>query len=271
MTDLLASLDTPQPGELDWRRDRWGRPLVRPEGGGKPVAYTRPTTLAKAISDMEGLSKWRVRMAAKGLAMRKDLLAMVASHHDDKRELDRLCEEAQEAASASEGRNLGTALHRFTERLDRGEEVAAPAPWDADLDAYAMTLNGAGIVRFRSWVEVPLVCDAVKAAGTADRLVMHDGRHYIADIKTGGYLAWGDYAMQLAIYANSVPYDLANDVRLAWPGDVDLERALIVHLPAGTGTCDLYWIDIAAGWRAVKAALWVREWRKRNDLAVKLP
>lgn len=33
------------------RRDRWGRYLVVPPDGGKPVGYTRATTVAKALDE----------------------------------------------------------------------------------------------------------------------------------------------------------------------------------------------------------------------------
>lgn len=263
MTDLLSQLDP-----VDWRRDRYGRPLVRHPDTGKQVPYTRPTTLAKALSDMDGLMKWSNRMTALGLAQRQDLLLRVAAAGgDDKRELDRLCEQAKEAAASSSGANLGTALHKLTERIDLGEDVRAPKPFDLDLEAYEMALGNAGVKIVPGMVEISLVCDEVQAAGTADRLVAINGNHYVADLKTGGFLAWQEYALQLAIYAHSVPYDLTADERRDWPHPPSQDKALIIHLPAGSGRCDLYWLDIARGWRAVKAALWVREWRKTKDLA----
>ena len=71
-------------------RDRWGRPLIIPPDGGKPVAYTRVTTVAKTLEDEGGLSKWMMRMTALGLAQRPDLYALVATVGDDKGALDRL-------------------------------------------------------------------------------------------------------------------------------------------------------------------------------------
>lgn len=50
------------------------------------------------------------------------------------------------------------------------------------------------------------------------------------------------------------------------PIDVDLERAIIIHLPAGTGQCTLHWVDINAGWEAVQLAAKVRDWRARKGL-----
>jgi hypothetical protein len=47
---------------------------------------------------------------------------------------------------------------------------------------------------------------------------------------------------------------------------VSLERALVIHLPAGQARCELHWLDIAAGWEAARLAATVRAWRARRDL-----
>ena len=56
------------------RRDQWGRLIVVPPGGGKPVGYTRVTTIAKATDD-GGLATWKAAMACAGLHLRGDLRA----------------------------------------------------------------------------------------------------------------------------------------------------------------------------------------------------
>src|SRR5690606_4914595 len=71
-------------------------------------------------------------------------------------------------------------------------------------------------------------------------------------------------AMQLAVYARSVLYGPATRERT--PLEVDQDRAIVIHLPAGQGRCELHWVDIAAGWEAVQVAAQVRQWRRRRDL-----
>ena len=39
-------------------RDRWDRPLIIPPNGEQPVAYTRVSTLAKALDDLSQLMAW---------------------------------------------------------------------------------------------------------------------------------------------------------------------------------------------------------------------
>ncbi len=65
----------------------------------------------------------------------------------------------------------------------------------------------------------------------------------------------------MAMYAHGALYDFATGTR--HPLDmIDKTIALMVHLPAGTGTCTIYQIDIAAGWEAALLAAKVRDWRK---------
>lgn len=250
MTDV-----TPVRAEIE--RDRWGRPLVVPPTGGKPVPYTRATTFVGAVEDTYNLSKWQQRMVALGLADRPDLLLSVGAHRDDKAALNRICEDAQEAAKAHAAATTGTALHLLTERMDRGLDVGVvPEAYVADLAAYATATQDLEAVH----IEAFCVQDWLKVGGTPDRVVRYKGQRYIADLKTGsiehGYLK---IAAQLAMYARSNLYDVASRERSRH--EADTQRGIIIHLPAGTGTCTLYWIDLLEGWEVVKVARAVREKR----------
>lgn len=251
----MTMLETmpPQP-----ERDRWGRPLVVPPEGGKKVAYTRCTTFVGCIEDTYNLSKWQQRMVALGLASRPDLLLSVSAHRDDKRALDKVCEDAQEAAKAHAAATTGTALHALTERMDRGMEVGVvPEEYMADLAAYATATEALTATHIEQFT----VLDQLRIGGTPDRVVRYNGKRYIADLKTGsidyGYLK---IAAQLAVYARSRPYDVSTDERLE-PHGAEVDKGIIIHLPAGTGTCRLYWVDLLEGWNAVRVARDVREKR----------
>lgn len=257
---------TPQPEREpnDPRRRKYGRPLVIPPGGkpgDKLVPYTRCTTFVDCLDDKFKLQQWQQRMVALGLAQRPDLLLSVSAHSDDRDKLDELCDAAREAATASAAATTGTAVHRLTERLDRGEDLGViPDAAAVDVKAYEQAtaaLTALHIERF-------LVNDELRVGGTPDRVVEYGGRNYIADLKTGSIdFAGLKIAMQLAMYAHSQLYDVPTGARSALP-DVDLERAIVIHLPAGSGKCTLHWIDIAAGWEAVQIAKQVREWRNRG-------
>ena len=94
-------------------RDRYGRPLITPADGGKPVAYTRISTLAKALDDGSALANWKCRMTAIGLAKRPDLVSKTLAVADDKKEMGKVVTSAMEAAEADRAANIGTALHKF--------------------------------------------------------------------------------------------------------------------------------------------------------------
>jgi hypothetical protein len=246
-------------------RDRYQRPLVVPPGGGKPIPYTRCTTYVGVLEDTYNLGLWQQRMLATGLASRPDLLLAVASTDPgDKKALDRVCSDAREAAAANAAATTGTALHALTERIDRGQPLGAiPGAYQADLHAYERA------TAYLTWthIEAFTVHDDLKIGGTPDRVALIDGRAVIADVKTGriDYGA-GKIAMQLAVYAHSLAYDHHTGERTPLGDHVDVERAIVIHLPAGEGRCDLVEVDITAGWQAVQLATQVRAWRARKDL-----
>lgn len=270
---MTITKEQPTAARPEPSRDRYGRYLL-PQPTGKDKGYTRATTVAKTLSDTYGLTRWQVRMTAQGLTQRPDLFARVASAAGDAKSLDQICEQAKEAAAASSGANIGTALHAFTEAVDAGRPVTIPAPWDADVAAYTAALQAADVAVDPAYIETVLALHSIEVAGTMDRLVtMPDGRRLIADLKTGKDLTygWGEIAIQLALYAHAEQiFDVATGQYRPMP-EVDQDEALVMHLPAGQARCDLYVVDIAAGWDAVQTALVVRAWRKRRDLATLLP
>jgi hypothetical protein len=259
----------------DFTRDRWGRPIIIPADGGKPTPYTRFSSHGQVLEDRFGLEKWKIRTAVKGLTERPDLFAQVAACPvDDKSRLDTLAGYALEAGGSTVGSGLGTALHEFTERVDLGQIDldTIPDPWRADVAAYQTTLTAHGLTVIDGLIEVPLVNDELRLAGTADRFLHHpDGRTICADLKTGK--AIGDnplgYIAQLAGYANSVVYDIETGART--PIDnIDTTVGYLIHLPAGRAECTIFEVDLVAGLEAARLAAEVRAWQKRRGLVVSL-
>lgn len=258
----------------------------------KNMSWTRATTLASTLADRYGLEKWAQRNTVLGLGLRQDLYALaVSSTADDRDQLESIVEQAQEAAKAQSGANLGTALHAMTERIDRGEDLDVPDTWKADIDAYCQTLADNSIRIHSEWIERIVVNPDCHAAGTLDRIVSLNGQLVIADLKTGqDVVKYGmtEIALQLAIYAtathvrkDSVPQrDRYGRYLLPHPDNdpdgydpmppVNQETGLVIHLPVGQATCHLYEVDLTAGRQAVDLALAVRDWRKRKDLATPL-
>lgn len=260
-------MSAPELQNVEIPRDRYGRPMVlAPNSKTKRVAYQRVTTFVGVLENTYNLMAWKQRQTALGMGMRKDLvLAAAAADPNDKKLLNEIAEKACEHALSSAGATTGTALHSLTERVDRGQQLGyVPAEYAADIKAYQDATEGIewfGIEAFR-------VHDDWKIAGTADRLGREPGRDRLRvfDIKTGSIDYPHKMAMQLAMYARSIPYDVGTDKRGTDPAEIDLNTGIIIHLPAGEGRCDLYEIDIGAGWGACLIAKQVWKWRNEKDL-----
>jgi hypothetical protein len=253
---------TEQFATADIRRDRFGRPLVVPPGGGPRVAYRRTTTFVGALEDTYALQQWKQRQVAIGLGQRPDLvLAAAATDPEDKDRLNEIVEKATEHATASA--TTGTSLHTLAERLDRGQKLGAvPEPYPADLEAYekaTAAIEWTDIETFR-------VLDAWRVAGTPDRVGRINGELVVADIKTGSVDYPHKMAMQLAVYARSLPYSVSTDARGPAQTGLNLNYGIIIHLPAGEGRCRLHRINIAKGWDACLLAKRVWDWRAVKGL-----
>lgn len=276
----------------DARRDSYGRYSIVPPNGGKPRGYTRATTVAKTLDDGGGLIPWKACATVVGMLRRPGLSArwqaLVAEHPDpwydspdSKNAAKKLVEECATAGGSSDRAEIGTALHALLEQQLRGgagTPILQPG-MQADIDAFNATIAAAGITFNRELIEAVVVLDEHQVSGTADQLeaIMPDGRHVVADLKTGTDLkySWQAITIQLATYAHAdnvyvqgPAADGSQDKRLPMP-ELSKEVGLVIHLPAGEARCDLYLIDLVAGWEMFLTSMAVRNWRKRSNLARK--
>jgi len=260
-------------------RDRpWKRPLIIPPGqhaDAKLKPYTRATTFIGCLENTHNLQLWKMRQVARGLAQRPDLLMLVSSlgpqpeeddeYRDWRSKMDEVCEQALEAAESSAPANIGTALHAFTDRIDRGQPLGkVPKEYQRHLRAYEAATQDLTAVHIERFV----VNDEYQIGGTPDRISLLDGHDklIITDTKSGDKLSYGmgKIAMQLAVYAHSQFYDPTDGRRSDIP-NIDLERGLVIALNAKRGTCDLVWVDLVAGFEGVRLANDVRAWQRRKD------
>lgn len=260
---LLAEIESKTPVEDSIPRDRWGRPQVKTPTG-EMKSYTRCTTYVGALEDRFGLEKWAERMVMRGLVNRPDLRMAVSAHWEDDKELNKIAVQAKDAAQAGVAANTGTAVHKLTEMVDGGIELPNGLEESPrrDVTAYQHATENLEVLAIEQFV----VVDSIEVAGTCDRIVRYKGKNYIADIKTGSVeYGSGKMAMQLGVYSRGMGYDYVSKERHDLP-EVDQNNGIIIHLPAGKAQCNLYWINIGAGWEAVDLATRVRAWRKRTDL-----
>jgi len=253
-------------------KDRWGRYRIKTRSG-KETYFPRVTTIAKCLDDEGALTAWKGRMTATGLVHRNDLLVAASAALEDKGALDRIVQQAIEAAGASSKANIGTALHSLTQALDLGQQPAILPGLQIDVDAYLLGMVKHGVIIDPRFVEILLVNEKYEYAGTADRIARFNTRKkkQVMDLKTGSIdYAMNAIAVQMAMYANAeYIYDWRTQTCTDLP-DIDKTRGVILHLPAGKGELALYEVDLVAGWVAAQMAMEVRAWRKRKDLHIKV-
>lgn len=283
-------------------RDGHDRPMVVPFGGGTPRAHTRVTTFVDVLEDKSAIATWGKRMVLVGTARQPALLdhagGLDPATPDGKRKLDGIAERAAKIGGAEDKADKGTQLHTLSEYVDRNEPLPRCSEADlADMAAYHLATIDLDVLHIEQLVAI----EQIDAAGTPDRICFFDGLdpdgnpagNLITDLKTGN-VEYGalKMAMQLATYSRGRFYDhtvfpaprRADDEK-AWQKwrktvftadeaakaytdlpSVNQRWGLIIHLPAGTGTCAVWWIDLALGWEAVGVASQVRELRSRKRL-----
>jgi hypothetical protein len=217
---------------------------------------------------------------------------------------------AKETAGAFLAANVGTFVHALTEdhdedrdwvqRAEAGELLGVPLEIQAQVvDAWKATIcEHFGLEQLA--VEASCVDDRWRLAGTLDRIVRltrdlevtgFDGRRQfipagtvlVLDVKTSNKRAdregrpqwWNAYGIQIASYAQSVPYDTETETRGEWPWPIDQDHALIarpnvVEVLAGEADrieWELIHVDLRSarehGGECVSAA---KAWEARKDL-----
>lgn len=263
------------------RRDRFGRPYIKPLDGGKEVAYTRASTLAKALSDGDRLSRWKLQKALNGFATQPTLLNGPIHQYKIHGEVpswesDRVIEAALEVGGANNASRWGTTLHGLAELWDMDGYVIPDLPEDfaKALDEYRRVTKGFETLSAEGFV----VCDELQAAGSYDRLYLVPelfdgliacGEVVIGDIKTGPniHLNVTEAMIQFATYGHSTHYDPATGERvLGNLAHVNLEVGILVQVPRTGEPAQIFPIDLVKGWELAKLAKRVRDSRNHKPM-----
>lgn len=296
-------------GEAEAEYGRWGRYKLRHPSHGGVVEWTRATTFAKSISDTFTLNQWGQRCVVVGATMQPDILdkARGKDVKKDREALNEIAEQLKEVAGSKVAAEWGTAVHSWTELVDRNwadrwmilrERV--PIQFQQHVENYLLLLEEYGLVPLASLIEFSTGVLQYEVMGTSDnaykatkhldlklpRRVIHlsPGEIVIGDKKTGATLdyAWQEITIQLSLYAHG----LNDQGRFDWttktwdtdplrdyaePGTkVREDVGVILHLPVDP-TSDklpgLHAVDLESGWSAVVLCERVRTWRKLKNLA----
>lgn len=259
-------------------RDKRGRPRIvlrerKPRGGLIVRSYTRSSGFGKVLEDLQRLMDWKTRMTALGAVVRPDLIERAKEVQYDKFALQKVADQLLDAGGATQQATRGTALHTISEYLDKGHDIKGlPPKMQADIEAYAFETIRLGVENIA--IETFVVNDELRTAGTFDRQVeiadqpcpVCGKTRYIADLKTSSTANYPhSWAIQMAVYSRSELYDFETYERT--PLDLCQHRAVLIHLPAEQARCDLWWIDIEAGWQAATELVpALKEWRNKDNL-----
>jgi hypothetical protein len=252
--------------------------VVRLDDPTKWDRYSRPSGWGSDLDDESNLVTWKIDRAMEGVACDPSIAATVAANLGKKEGAKDRRERAIQRGRGEEAADIGTALHAMTERVERGDGFQAPEPYASDIATYLLALDGAGLTS--EFIECHLCNDEWRAAGTADRIyaahrpleipgfdAVVPGQLILGDLKTGKRLDYSlpGFNIQLALYCDSVFYDVETNVRSALPDGLRTDVALLVHMPAGTATCQFHWLDLQVGREGARIVRDVRRWRRRDD------
>jgi hypothetical protein len=237
------------------------------------------------------------------------LLQLDEDSEEHRQLADSIMARAKDLAEASIAADRGTHAHQLTEDADDGRswEERAEAGELLGIDAAVqhelvvawramLTDHGLEVLA----VEASVVDDLWRTAGTLDRIVrltrplrfantatgevivIPAGAVVILDVKTSKlaekgdpFTYWRGYTVQIATYAQSVPYDTETGERGEWPWPIDQAHALIarpnltevLNGTAETIEWSLIHVDLVAGREHGGATvLAAKEWGKRSDL-----
>lgn len=270
-----------EPPARDFRRAN-GAPMVkRLDDPSKWDRYSRPSGWGSDLDDESNLTLWRIDRAMDGVASSPALAAGVAAAKGRKEGRKELRDQAILLGRGDEAADMGTALHAMSHRLETEDGFVAPEPFAADLAAYLMMLDEAGLKS--RFIEVQVCSDEWRAAGTTDRIyettrelrlpdgqVVPPGTMFIGDLKTGKSLDYSlpGFCIQLAIYCDGCFYNVETNERSEFPPQLHTGWGVLVHLPVGAARCDLMWADLSVGREGAAIVQAVRRWRKRDDFAM---
>lgn len=260
----------------DYERGAGGEPLITMPDG-KRERYARTSSLGDTLDEKSGLANWKTTKAMEGLAHDDALIARVKAatpYEENRSEWPRLREDAINAGRGSWKADIGTAVHKMSERWEADETYDPGAPYTAPLEAYSVGLAELGLVS--QMMEVQIVNDDLRIAGTVDRVyeltkpliapddtVLRPGELVIGDLKTGSSLEYSipGYAVQLAGYASGQLYDVVTNTRQPTP-QINQRWAIIVHISVEEATCEFLWVDLEVGHFGARLANEVKEWRR---------
>lgn len=297
ITDIAADdlpfaedLFSQPPGRPLEERDQWKRRLIVHPYTGEKVPWTAVSTFIGALKDSEGLIKWTARQIVTGLGMDESLYVRAAgTDPGDVRSLDQIWEEAKRRAGSYAGANLGIALHGFHERVDRGVDPRVPTKYASDVEAYKAEMARQALTPDQRYLERYVLIPQYQLIGRIDGAwwrPVHDDtdvKHLLlGDRKMKqSRKSWYEEACQLGLYSLAThffdPETGETEPITEALGNMEatgnrwnarpwnMNAGIILHAPAGSGTCQAYWANLQLGREVARVAHALRVLRAKKD------
>lgn len=261
------------------REAKSDKPMILRPGKTKAEPYMRASSVSDLVKDTYGLNIWQQNrigaVVARDEAIRNEWLKLdpdeKGTFYDFKALREKTIRKWQGGRSYNRGAGVaGTRFHSVTDKNDTDALFAVDDEFADDLAVYKKVIAEIGdVVASEAFV----VNHEIGVGGTLDKLIAlkipnPDGEMgvHIADLKTGKVDKKElDFGIQMAVYANSYPYDPSREDRYAesWHA-VNRKWGMVIHLPLGSNRAEIIWVDIAAAWEITKAAILIKETRKLN-------
>lgn len=293
MTTPADFFSMPEP---DVQRGTGGSPLLVPAGFGEAARtkYTRASYMADFLEEKDHIHRWEMRYLAIAMGQNADLAQLAAAETYNTgifkpskgreksasgRRVDDIIERALDRVGIHEKADRGTAVHGFTEPewwTGGRTEQQIPEPLRGPVRSFWETNRREAIEIIGT--EIFTANDNTLSAGTFDHAVkvhghpvLGDDKVIIADKKTGRFSPF-EWCIQISTYARGEVYDTDTDLRVPWPGEVNLDYGLVWQIDCEPGVPDdrrtkLWVIDLQLGWRLAQAAAFVRDSHERKDIA----
>lgn len=270
----------------------------------KRVKYGSPSNRGREIENDVGLVKYKQRLSLAGIGMDealaqacRDLALLPVGSPEFNTTADAIVVAADKITRSSLAAERGTHGHSICEAMDCNDSAAYRAilragddiglPFEKCMEVGAawvelLAVNGLEVLA----IEASCVDDTWRLAGTLDRIVrlnrpltfvkpdgelvvLPAGIVPILDIKFGKCRK--AHPIQIASYAQSVPYNTLTEERDVWPFTIDQDHALIAHGDFGDeirpATIELVWVDLKAGREhGGRCCVDARAWQARDDL-----
>jgi hypothetical protein len=274
------------------------------KGEVKRLKYGSPSGAGTLIENDVGLTKYKQRNGLLGIGMSEELReackALVDMDYGSEqfaRAADMIVIKADELTRSSLAADRGTHGHALCEALDRSDDATLMRLYDSaddlglDFDTCLNTVAAWVKLLERNELEIlaveaSCVDDRWKLAGTLDRIVrlgkaltfarpsgevvvVPAGAVLIVDLKFGKTRK--AHPIQIASYAQSVPYDTELELRGEWAFTIDQDHALIAHGSFGDDfdppTIELVWVDLKAGREhGGQCVVDAKSWAARDDV-----